>query len=101
MAIKFYGSFDDNFVFKGPAGAGEISCYDKFAEVQVGTIEKNCGVLIVRGEYVDPGVWTIGVRPLDEDTRMPEWPIKYRWYGGYTPVLIVECPEDVFYGRIE
>lgn len=100
MAIRIYGSSDDNFCFEGRKGADEIDCFEKAAEIQIGTIETG-GALIVRGEYVDPGVWTIGIRPLDEDIPFPIWPIQYELDRPYSPALIIDCPDDTPYGPIK
>lgn len=38
----------------------------------------------------------IGVAQLGEDQPIPDWPIRYLTAGnGYSPVLVIEAPEDV------
>lgn len=56
--------------------------------------------LIVVGQYapevVHGSTWIIGVTLLEEDKLLPEWHMRYETFeNGYSPSLIIECPDDV------
>lgn len=43
-----------------------------------------------------PACWLIGVMPMDEDTPIPDWPMRFKMAGnGYSPQLIIDAPEGV------
>lgn len=47
-------------------------------------------------EGTPDGTWVIGVTLLCEDNPLPDWPISYKTgENGYTPVLIIDAPDDV------
>lgn len=100
--IHFYGSSDDNFVYEvyqngKRVKADEIGCYEKQAVFQVGNKPEGMKVI---GQYIKPGVWMVGIAPLDdEDSRIPsEW-INRIYQDGYTSRLILdEVPAHVQVG---
>ena len=43
-----------------------------------------------------PACWVVGLQQLDEDRRLPPWPMTWGVSdGGYSPKLTVEAPDDV------
>lgn len=84
--LKFQGHSDDIFgeynVIKD-----EEAAYDKLCRIQVGD------ALIVHGLYVAGGVWMVGISQVDEDTSIPDWPM--RWTSEkYSVVLEIDVPDE-------
>lgn len=93
---------------------------DVFAELNSGIEQDNCATntpiiflieskqtgesMYVVGHYhLNPnGCWTIGISPVNEDSKMPEWPI--RMTDGdrpYSPALIIQAPGDAILRPLE
>jgi len=102
--LKFYGASDDLFECEGTnTGIGEpdeINCYDEPCIIEIKTESE--GLRIV-GEYAvaDNACWMIGVAPLDEDQRIPSWPISYKnGTNGYTAELTILTPDDAVVSKV-
>lgn len=94
--LQFYGSSDDNFCVEGGGHDDEINnCAD--GSTMAYTVKHGGEGLIVTGQYAPesiPGVWTIGVAPLDEDVPLPEWVIRFSLAErGYSSMLTIEVPD--------
>lgn len=90
--IKFYGSSDDNFVWKSPGLTDELSCYERVAVVRV--LDGNGDSCLVTGQYAPndhAATWSIGVAPFDEDVPLPLWDFNLS-AEKYTTVLSVTGP---------
>lgn len=99
--LRFEGYSDDTF--------GEVAHfkddYDCCASGALIAYEIKFGDngLIVTGQYDGdtwpkgmPGVWTVGVAPLKEDTRLPDWPIQFCLAEcGYSAALMLDAPDGV------
>lgn len=95
--FEFYGSSDDNFcVSVNGSPLEEVGCYDKPGVFRLVGSDGE-GMYIV-GHYtvndIPVGCWCVGAMPLDEDERMPEWPLRPLRNAGYSTVLGIECPDD-------
>lgn len=43
-----------------------------------------------------PGCWLIGVQQMEEDTPLPDWPMRFETSdSGYSPRLIIEVPDEI------
>lgn len=99
MKLYFSGSSDDNFGWEADSGYGdEIGCYGTpgWFKAQV----PNGDGLMVFAHYTPKGcpdgTWVLGVTLLAENRPLPDWPISYATAeNGYSPVLVVDAPEDV------
>jgi hypothetical protein len=94
--LEFFGSSDDNACWYDRVDgkqkhADEIGVYDRMARIRVSN--EHAG-LIVCMEYIDPGVWMVGVAQLEEDVGLPDWPFNIS-ARGYTTVLEITVPPDV------
>ena len=47
---------------------------------------------IVAWTYTKAGTWSIGIAPLDDESTIPEWPMKWG-QRHYSATLSVEVPE--------
>lgn len=92
--LKFWGASDDLFEIEGSRG-GEPSEVDERDVVRV--CDKMGNGLQVVANYIDPGVWSIGVAPLNEDQPIPAWPMSWRLEESrrYSAELTIEAPGDV------
>jgi len=96
--LQFYGSSDDCFCVEGGGHDNEIdNCAD--GSTMAYTVKQGDAGLIVTAQYAPealPGVWTIGVAPLDEDVPIPDWPMRFGLAErGYSSMLTIEVPEAV------
>lgn len=93
--LKFQGYSDDTF---GEYGVTNDDC-DNCANGKPihCLITADDGAMFVTGLYsVNPigGVWTIGISQLDEDVKIPAWPIRFTTSDtGYSPVLEIDVPD--------
>jgi len=92
---KFYGASDYLLEMEG-AESEEIVCYEEGAAYHLKSKE---GELIVYGVYApEPtkgAAWVIGVSMVDEGQCLPEWPMRFDTHDrGYSPMLVVEAPDD-------
>lgn len=100
--LKFYGASDDLFELKcsDRALANEI-CNDGDGTVMGFHLKADDGELRVCAYYVDPGVWMIGVAPVEEGQPIPSWAIRLESPGAsneapeYSAVIVVDAPDDV------
>lgn len=97
--LFFYGASDDNFevgIANGKHRKGEpdeVDCYRGNVVVQL-IDPTNGNAMLVIGEYINPGVWMIGVAPNDEDAPLPPWPMHYE-FENYTAKLNIYVPNEV------
>lgn len=93
--LKFYGASDDLFEIEGTTKGEpeEIGCYDRPGAVKV--YDRQGNGLIVTGLYIDPGVWSIGIAPMEENQPLPGWPHSYGPSArGYSALLTIDAPDD-------
>jgi hypothetical protein len=99
--LKFEGYSDDTF--------GEVAhfrddydCCASGALIAYEVLFGDIGI-IVTGQYGGakwpkemPAVWTVGIAPIKEDARLPDWPIQYcLGESGYSAALIIDAPDGV------
>lgn len=101
--LKFYGVSDDLFEMDGDIRE-EIGCYEKGGVYHLKAAD---GEMIVYGEYAPNPTkgasWMIGVALVDEGIQLPPWKIHYMTGDpdgypdpqSYTPMLVIEAPDDV------
>ena len=91
--LKFWGASDDLFEITGSL-SGEPAEIDERDVVRV--FDKQGNGLQVVANYIDPGVWAIGLAPLDEEQAMPPWPMTWRLEPSrqYSAELTLEAPDD-------
>ena len=91
--LKFWGASDDLFEIEGSA-KGEPNEVDERDVIRVYDRQGN-GLQVV-ANYIDPGVWAIGIAPLDEDQAIPAWPMTWRLEASrqYSAQLTLEAPDD-------
>ena len=93
--LRFEGCSDDTFGEYGVTGIDDDDC----AEGSIRTFKVSSGseALFVCGQYAPegtPGCWWIGIQ-TDDNYPLPPWPIRLdRGERDYSPVLIVEVPDD-------
>lgn len=102
MALVIYGASDDLVEIEGHFEE-EVDCYDRAVRVTVGWPEASAGedsrgvhvLMRYAPKWVETGVWTAEISPLDEDVEIP-WPVTVKLGGrGYTAEVHIDCPEDV------
>lgn len=91
--LTFIGHSDDIFsVSINGKPEKEIDCFGKRARYKVSSGEHRFYII---GEYVAPGVWMIGVAPVNEGIPIPNWNIQLTNGHKYSPALKIECPDVV------
>jgi hypothetical protein len=91
--LTFIGHSDDIFsVSIDGKPVEEIDCFDRQARYKVSAGENQ---LYVVGEYVAPGVWMIGVAPVNDGIPIPSWNIQSINGHDYSPTLRIECQDNV------
>ncbi|WP_267411905.1 hypothetical protein [Pantoea sp. GM_Pan_4] len=89
--LRFYGASDDLFECEG-AIREEIGCFNDVGKYHLKSSE---GEVLVIAQYLDSGLWSIGLSPVDEGVPVPEWPCKYSIYEhGYSTLLTMQVPDD-------
>ncbi|MDD3029851.1 MAG: hypothetical protein PHS57_06200 [Alphaproteobacteria bacterium] len=107
MKIYFYGSSDDCIEVECGETcdvSDEYNAYDCPGWLEVKTPSGDG--LMVFAHYAPngfpDGTWVLGVTLLAEDHPLPDWPISYATAeNGYSPVLIIDAPEDVIVSERE
>lgn len=102
MIVEFAGYSDDTFGYsfvepngKRSGGDDHDDCANSRVRAWRVLDPTGAGVLVV-GAYskVIPGVWFVGLAPLDEDVPFPPWAEAGRWRAeNYSTVLRLELPE--------
>jgi len=89
--LRFYGASDDLFECEG-AIREEIGCFDSVGLYHLKSSE---GELLVVAQYLESGLWSIGISPVDEGVAVPPWPCAYSIYEhGYSTLLTMQVPDD-------
>jgi len=93
--FRFYGASDDLFEMEGHESE-EIGCYETGAAYQLNSKD---GELVIFAQYcpkpIKGATWVIGVTMPEEDDDIPDWPMRFETHERkYSPVLIVEAPDD-------
>ena len=98
--LKFSGRSDDSFqcIFEEATSGDEAYLIDNIHAFLVRA--DNGAGLYVCGTYAPKVIavtcWVVGVAQLDEDVPIPCWTIRYEnSTTGYSPVLVIEAPNDV------
>lgn len=98
IVVEFRGHSDDTFGYEF-VGTRRGDDHDDCANGKVRAWRvldpTGAGVLVV-GAYnkVLPGVWFVGIAPLDEDVPLPQWAMDGKWRAeNYTTVLRLELPD--------
>jgi hypothetical protein len=92
--LSFYGSSDDLFEMdsSNPRESDEFS--PGYVTVSVVDDVGPIG-LRVHCEYVDGGVWMLGVSQLEEDAALPDWNVRFSTHSrGYSALLTMDVPDD-------
>ncbi len=85
--LKFYGHSDDCKEIEGTKKGEPDEFYLGHVEV-IGPTGLGFQVFM---KHVNPGVWMIGLAPLEEDADCPVWPLSWS-IEGYSMVLEMEVP---------
>ncbi|TDN54951.1 hypothetical protein EC843_1011010 [Buttiauxella sp. JUb87] len=89
--LRFYGASDDLFECEG-AIREEIGCFNDAGKYHLKSSE---GELLVVGQYLDTGLWSVGLSPVGEGAAVPPWPTSYSIYEhGYSTLLTLQVPDD-------
>ena len=89
--LKFYGASDDLFECEG-AIREEVGCFKDVGKYHIKSSE---GEVLVVAQYLDSGLWSVGLSPVDEGVNVPDWPCKYSIYEhGYSTLLTIQVPDD-------
>jgi len=89
--LRFYGASDDLFECEG-AIREEVGCYNDVGKYHIKSSE---GEVLVVAQYLDSGLWSVGLSPVDEGVNVPDWPCKYSIYEhGYSTLLTIQGPDD-------
>lgn len=83
MSVTIYGASDDLIEVEGDVPG----CDEYSAESATFTISGPDGMVRVRAQYADPGIWEIGVGQVDEDINVLPVAITSK---GYTCVAVVQ-----------
>lgn len=93
--IRIYGASDDLVEISGCEGADEF-CTDRFVAniVGPGAAEQ----IHVHVWYDEDGTWQISIGQVDEDVKLPAWPLKFSQgvkgeTAAYSVVLEIDAPE--------
>lgn len=90
--LRFYGASDDLFECEGDIRE-EIGCFDSVGKYHLKSTE---GEVLVIGQYLDSGLWSVGIAPADEGVAIPDWPVSYSIYEhGYSTLLTIQAPDDI------
>ena len=96
MILKFIGHSDDTFGLITESMFDVDNCAKD--EPIVLHLRSGKDEMLVIGHYflAPNGTWTIGIAPVTEGIRIPTWRVYFepRVEPHYSPVLVVECPED-------
>jgi hypothetical protein len=95
--LRFEGHSDDTFGEYGRVNEDYDNCASGKPIVFKVTAPDGDGLHVV-GQYAvgAVGCWSVGVQPLDEDTPIPTWPMRFVLAErGYSPALIIEAPDHV------
>lgn len=99
--IRVRGHSDDVLSVDTDGAAGdEFDGNDRTVVILIGTV---AGGLVVRATYApdnrepkngigDGGTWQMAIELIDEDVPIP-WRVRIE-AEGYTPIVVVECPDD-------
>jgi hypothetical protein len=96
MELRIYGASDDLVEFDGAiSGEESVSSNDTWSGY---LHHKDSGQsLTVHAAYILTGTWVVGVAPYDEDTPLPDWPIRIepaaKSEPSYSSVLVIDVPE--------
>jgi len=102
MVLKIYGASDDLVEIEGHFSE-EVDCYDQNVLITVGWTEASAGkdsqgvhvLMRYAPKWVNAGVWTAEVSPIDEDVEIP-WPVTVKLSErGYSAEVSILCPDDV------
>lgn len=92
--VKISGASDDCLEFDGYISE-EYYIGSSYAEATL--IAPNGDGVRVTGVYTDGGTWAIGLAPLEEDTQIPEWNIRFvpstSRENAYTAVIALDVPD--------
>lgn len=92
--LRFSGGSDDLVELEGLIRE-EYGAYE--AEPAIFEVGSRAGrQLLVYAHYgKESPCWYFAVGMIDEDVRLPEWPIKIENGHGYSTSLVIEIPEGV------
>ncbi|MFA9207846.1 MAG: hypothetical protein ACEQSN_06185 [Yersinia sp. (in: enterobacteria)] len=90
--LRFYGASDDLFECEGDIRE-EIGCFDDIGKYHLKSSE---GEVLVIGQYLDSGLWSVGIAQVGEGVAIPDWPVSYSVYEhGYSTLLTIQVPDDI------
>ena len=95
--FKFEGYSDDTFGEYGVTNDDVDNCA-KNAPIQCDVISSDGQLSVVGHYWISPsphGCWTIGIAPIDEDVKIPAWPVRFKLSDeGYSPSMEIDAPDD-------
>lgn len=89
--LTFTGHSDDVLTIGGD-DSDEVGCYDKEAQILVGSIAEGVRVRAVYAPESSGAVWRISAELTEEDALFP-WPVRYERGHGYSLSLVIDCPK--------
>lgn len=89
--IEVYGASDDLVEVEGCKGADEFSWYKG---IWRGDLVAPNGESVRIHVFYD-GCWHVSVGQVDEDVKLPPWPMTFKQEAaGYSVVLEISAPDD-------
>lgn len=95
--LKFEGYSDDTMMEHGITNQSYDNCATDSPIHCI--ISAGNERIVITGYYnINPtgGVWMMGVSQYDEDSPIPNWPIKFKTKPsiGYSPILEIDVPDE-------
>ncbi len=91
--ITIYGASDDLIEVEGCQGA------DEFNEIpssgHVGHLDFTLGDQRLRVHVIYDGCWSFAPAMVEEEDRMPPWPMTFRFNHCYSAVMTIDAPPAV------
>lgn len=93
LAVTIYGASDDLIEVEGCKGADEFSAYANDLAVWGGDLIAPDGTQM-RVYAIYDGCWHFSVGQVEEDVRLPGWPVQILQHeSGYSTLLRIEAPD--------
>lgn len=90
--LRFFGHSDDCAEYEGPRNDVQEQYVNEHGMV-VWDVTNGGHALQVVAYYGKNGCWSMGVRPFEENLKLPPWPMRFETHeNGYSAVLVLEAP---------
>lgn len=94
--LRFECSSDDTFGEYNYSGEDVDNCASMQPMFCKVITSEGCVNVFAQYSVLNNGCWVIGISPIGEDIRIPDFKYKYSLAdNGYSPVLEMEVPDDV------